>query len=352
MGKNIKRLSLALIALGLSAPVFADTCNPFCVTVPNQQGGFTIGADALYLRPTAPNTSYNLTVGQISALVTPASLALSVPLTINNIDPSYHWGYDITAAYRIPCTGNDVSATWTHLGETSDTATSPTFHGLVGDDERIDIDGTSTVRFKLDSVDLDVGQKVNVGDYFLLRMFAGVRFADLQQKKDSTFVATNTDVPPEPGEPTHVTTVNLFQDSEFKGVGPQVGLDGRYCLGYGFGIDANLTGSLLVGHVDSSASLNAIDTVTTGIVTTTDFALNVPIDGKNKQRVVPALDATLGVDYTYNFNNCYRSSLVIQAGYKAINYFDVTHHILSNAGPNNATNVAFDGPYIGAKVNF
>ena len=78
MGKNIKRLSLALIALGLSAPVFADTCNPFTVTVPNQQGGFTVGADALYLRPSAPNTSYSPTFGKLSIGPGPALITAKV----------------------------------------------------------------------------------------------------------------------------------------------------------------------------------------------------------------------------------------------------------------------------------
>ena len=103
---------------------------------------------------------------------------------------------------------------------------------------------------------------------------------------------------------------------------------------------------------DNSADVNAALTVTAAGTTVNALAVRVPIDSQNKTRVVPALDASLGLDYTYNFNNCYRSSLVIQAGYKAINYFDVTHHILSNGGPNNATNVGFDGPYLGAKVNF
>ena len=110
---------------------------------------------------------------------------------------------------------------------------------------------------------------------------------------------------------------------------------------------------MLVGRVqDNNTDVDAAVTVAAAGTTVPVAALYIPIDSQNKTRVVPALDASLGLDYTYNFNNCYRSSLVIQAGYKAINYFDVTHHILSNGGPNNATNVGFDGPYLGAKVNF
>ncbi len=348
MGKNIKRLSLALIALGLSAPVFADSCcnpcNPFSVTIPNQQGGFTVGADALWLRPTAPNTTYNITVGDILASTAPTSL--TIPLEFQHIDPSYHLGFDLNAAYRIACTGNDVSVNWTHLGETSDSETTPTLFIPGGrEDDDFDLHAHNNVKFKLDSVDLDVGQRVNLGNNFLMRLFAGVRFADLQEKKNTDYHADGVDI-----GPVDTVHVILDQDSEFKGVGPQVGVDGRYCIGSGFGVDANITGSLLVGRTDSNSDI-LVTALRLRASQQVVFAADLPIDQKRKNRVVPALDASLGLDYTYNFNNCYRSSLVIQAGYKAIHYFDAnTLHI--SDGPNGASNIGFDGPYAGVKVNF
>ena len=354
MGKNIKRLSLALLALGLSAPAFADTCNPFNVTVPNQQGGFTIGADALYLQPSVPNGSYFTSV---TNPVTPAGAPTVTNFNISNVDPNYHWGFDVTAGYRIPCTGNDITATWTHLSQNSDS------DSLLNPNFRVVNDGVTTVfnqsatgslEFKYDAVDLDVGQRVNFGDYFQFRTFAGVRWAQVEEDKSIDTALVETATGTTPVTPFIANTVHRTDDSKFNGFGPQVGFDGRYCLGYGFGVDANLTTSLLIGKDDNSFRDVNTNFASTGAFTT-GAILNV--DEDSKTRVVPAIDASLGLDYTYNFNNCDRSNLVVQAGWKVINYWNVVHNIsdasanFAGTFTNNGSNVAFQGPYAGIKVN-
>lgn len=353
MGKNIKRLSLALLALGLSAPAFADTCNPFNVTVPNQQGGFTIGADALYLQPSVPNSAYNFSANTATTVTPPFVTNGSV----NNVDTNYHWGFDVTAAYRIACTGNDISATWTHLSQNSD---SDSVH-LVGVTGPLDIgtvnaDVTGSLQFNYDAVDLDVGQRVNFGDYFQFRTFAGVRWAQVEDDSDVAAIYAS-----QAATPIIQATQHFEQNSKFNGIGPQVGFDGRYCLGYGFGLDANLTTSLLVGTTDNDVRYTQLPAATTSVV---NRVVNLNVDSKD--RVVPAIDASLGLDYTYNFNNCDRSSLVVQAGWKVVNYFDAANRVddsdvatfagaagrvVPGFGGDNSHNVAFQGPYAGIKVN-
>lgn len=336
MVRNIKRLSLALLALGLSAPVLADS-SPFCVTVPNQQGGFSVGADILWLRPSASNTTYN-----ISSVTPPPFLVTTTD--VQSVNPSYHWAFDITAAYRIPCTGNDISVLWTHMGTDSSSddiafTTPGTLTGVTTVDGSVD--------YKYDAVDLDLGQRVNFGDYFNFRIFAGVRGVNTEENFDRTQVSTE-----ETGGVA--TTTILDQNSKFRGFGPQMGIEGRYCLGYGFGIDAGTTLSALVGRTDNSATYTAFTSEAPTVVATID------VSADRKNRVVPALDMNLGADYTFNFNNCSRSSLVIQAGYKVIHYWGA-HDLLAStvdstafiptAGFNNASSVSFDGPYLGLKVN-
>lgn len=339
MKNNIKCISLALMTLSLSAPVLAGSGSPFAVTVPNQQGGFTVGADLLYLRPSAPNNSYNAVIGSDTD---PSALGLAFPVTINNLNPGYHWSFDLMAAYRIPCTGNDISLTWTHLGNINDSKSTTVPFDIT------DIPGTtltaeSNAKFKYDAVDLDLGQRVNIGDYFNLRLLAGVRYADLQQNVNNFYSIVNPIIDPPVG-----LALAIDQSSEFKGIGPQMGLEGRYCFGYGFGIDASSTLSAIVGRVDSDAQINVAGPLA-GLAPPDSLTIN--IDQDRKTRVVPALDANLGVDYTFNLNNCSRSSIVVQAGYKVIHYWNVSHILFNNAGPNNATSISFDGPYVGIKAN-
>lgn len=363
MRKNIKRLSLALLTLTLSSPTFADVCNPFTVTVPNQNGGFSIGADALYLQPGVSYGSFDISPTSTTATTTNGR--------INSVDPNYMWGFDVMAAYRIPCSGNDVTVMWTHLEQGSDSATKA-IPGVAFTDETsngfglpagtYNVVDRGDLQFNYDAVDLDVGQRANFGDYFQFRTFAGVRWTELTA--DSSFrsaatATTLTDV----GLSAASGVIQAEQNSRFDGVGPQIGIDGRYCLGRGFGIDANVTTSLLIGSVDSDAQNIATATTTVVGAAPTTATATLNLDADTQTRVVPAIDASLGLDYTYNFNNCDRSSLVIQAGWKVVNYFNVAQHIINVNGssfipPDSSSlartsnnNVGFQGPYAGIKIN-
>jgi hypothetical protein len=367
MKKNIKNLSLALLALSMSAPAFADDCydafdiirNPFAVTVPNQQGGFSFGADALYMKPSVPNGAYLSTA---SPGVTPTA-GITTSHTIQVVNPSYQWGFDVNAAYRIPCSGNDISILWTYLGNNNDHNDNIAFPTRFPIGGGVFLPATTTANANLDfngynAVDLDFGQRINFGDYFNFRLFTGLRGVQI---KENVNRYTSLAVPGIPGAPaTSFFTDSVQDNSKFSGVGPQFGIDGRFCLGYGIGLDANATVSLLIGTID--ASTHNLSTV----ISTTSSAITTNIDLNNKScQVVPALDSMLGLDYTYNFNNCNRSTFVVQAGWKVIEYWDVAHDMFANGGhgdvifggtsgrlrPNTPTNIGFSGPYAGIKVN-
>jgi len=104
MEKNFKRLSLALLALGLSAPAFADST----VLVPSQHGGFKVGIDALYLRPTNSDLNY------ATSFALPADFTAGFERNAY-VDPSYDWGFYAQIGYLFPCTGNDLTLGYTYL---------------------------------------------------------------------------------------------------------------------------------------------------------------------------------------------------------------------------------------------
>jgi hypothetical protein len=125
---SIKRLSVALIALGLSAPVLANNM----VCVPSQHGGFKVVVDALYLR--------NNAVNDMSA-------------------STYNWGIYSQIGYLFPATGNDLTVGYTYIR--SDNKAS----------------------MNLDTVDLDAGQRLTTGA-FDMRLFAGFRYTHLDYVLD------------------------------------------------------------------------------------------------------------------------------------------------------------------------
>jgi len=328
---NIKRLSLALIALGLSAPAFADST----VLVPSQHGGFKVGVDALYLRPTNSDLNY-------ATVIEPNSSFTSGFQRNAYVDPSYDWGFYAQIGYLFPCTGNDLTLGYTYLrSDETDSVVAGTAGTIGVLPLAFVIDGpfgsaVGKSKFNLNVVDLDGGQRFTTGAYDM-RMFAGLRYANIDHHLQTL------------ANPTSVDGISGNQEfkSQFRGLGPRIGVDGRYCLSSGFGVDANLSTALLVSHIDAH-----YDGATTSDGTTTQF------ESKNgtENRLVPVLEAKLGVDYTYIMDCRCKSALAFEAGYQATNYFNAVDHAraVDSSGTefayqNTTSDIGFDGIYLGVK---
>lgn len=125
----MKRLSIALMAVGLSAPALANDA----VCVPSQKGGFKISVDPLYLRST-PGRNIN--------------------------DSNFDWGFFAQVGYLFPCTGNDLTVNYTYVRS-----------------------GENPVSLDLDDVNLEVGQRLTTGA-FDMRLFSGVGYGHLNYAAD------------------------------------------------------------------------------------------------------------------------------------------------------------------------
>lgn len=354
---NIKRLSLALVALGLSAPAFADSS----VLVPSQHGGFKVGIDALYLRPT------NSDLGYATVITTPANSTIGYNNN-RSVEPSFDWGVYAQIGYLFPATGNDLTLGYTYLSSNeTDSVVAPTpsiNNGTATSNGQIFVSPLSVLstigneagdtgfggaqgkaRVTLNVVDLEAGQRFTTGSYDM-RMFAGLRYANINSKEDAAGV---------PFQLSGVTSGNVNTttagaqefSTQFNGVGPRIGVDARYCLNSGFGLDADLSTSLLAGRANSNYYAN-FSTNTGNVISTANFASK----NGNDTRLVPVLEAKLGVDYTYITDCRCKSSLVFEAGYQTTNYFNTADKVSIDAGfagGRNTTDVAFDGPYLGVK---
>jgi hypothetical protein len=331
---KMKTLSVALIALGLSAPAFASS-----VIVPSQQGGFKIGVDALYLRPTNSDLGY----ATLFSFAVPGLTS-----TRNNfVDMSYDWGFYAQVGYLFPCTGNDLTFGYTYLrSNDNDSVVTPASAGapevaLVPWQDIFGQNAFDSARGKaeidLNVADLEAGQRFSAGGYDM-RMFAGLRYAKIDYTLNA--VGSRTSV-----APLQVGTQEFT--SNYRGIGPRIGVDGRYCLRSGFGLDANFSTALLVGNVDAKyGATNLVGGVLPALARTANSG--------SRTRVVPVLEAKLGADYTYIVNRCSKSSLVFEAGYQVTNYFNAVDHArvvngFSVSSQNTTSDVAFDGPYLGVK---
>ncbi len=333
---NIKPLAFALATLGVTSLAFAADNS---VLIPSQKGGFKVGIDALYLRSKNADSNY------ATVILSPTNFPLG-DLQNLTVDPSYDWGVYAQVGYLFPCTGNDLTLGYTHLNINDISSSNPgstetafvtvlPLATLLNDNQFASVEGKS--ESALNVVDLEAGQRFTTGVYDM-RMFAGLRYANISASL-KTF-AYNASFP-----------VSGTQDfnSQVKGIGPRMGVDARYCLSSGFGLDANLNTSLLVGKIDSH--YNA--TGASGTVSTVTFISK----NNSSTRIIPVLEAKLGGDYTYIVNPRCKSALVFEAGYQITNYFNAVDNtavidprtatdFLSNG---NTNKLAFDGLYLGVK---
>jgi len=302
----MKKLTLSVIAAGLAtvSAAYAATPTgsaPFQVTVPNLKAGPSFTLEGLFLRSTNSDLEYQQTND------------INGNTQSHTLTPGYGLGFGVGMGYVFPESGNDVQINWQHFNHS--TTTDP-----VGDaSSSKSSDGT----FKFDTIDLDVGQYLDIGTRFQTRLFAGLRYAALKQDVSNTTLTAATDF----SDASSSVEDNV---SKFTGIGPRLGVDATYHINNSFGVVSHLATGLLIGNVDYDQTTTA----TTG---------NSTITTDTQTRVVPEFDAKLGFDYTVPFKD-QASNMTVEAGYQVTQYVDAIDSQNSTGG------IGFNGPYL--NLNF
>jgi len=240
-------------------------------------------ASLLLLRPGGGNLDYGLMASPLP-LPTPNWEYLSV-------SPDFTPAFNIGLGYVLSNYGNDIQLSWTHLN-TRDSASAvadPTdqFVGPpyeIGPDAGLFRFANATTKFEFDSVNLDVGQFVDTGGPFMLRVFGGLQFARIGSNLSARFES-------EDGFLSNA----YVNDSLFTGLGPRFGMRAQSTRG-NLDLVGEFAGSVLVGKSESRL----------------DFAATSPeleileIPSPNRQaltsrdatRVIPSIESKLGTGYT------------------------------------------------------
>lgn len=353
----MKRLSFALVALGFSSiTAFASLPNissPNEITIPQMNGGFTLGVQGIFLQPSPTNgdTEFASFNNAVAPNATPQTAA---------VEPGRPFGYGVNLGYIFANTGNDVNLSYTHFSTNN-------FGQVTGPSQSIvpmnfviimpDIAGFSfahtTAQYDMNIVDLTAGQFVDVGSRLSLHPFVGLRYASLNRDLNNRFIQT---------VPNHDDKLLVDESSDFDGIGPLAGMNANYYLGMGFGVVAQIDSALLVGHVDSKFSANIAGSLLPNNPASPRYIKNYSYDTSSTHRIAPLVDAKLGADYVYRFNSKWISSLKVEAGYQVSHYFNVVDRIggvttINSQGANTpvtttlkTSSVGLDGPYVNVSV--
>lgn len=368
----MKRFSIGLAAVGLTASLGAyaalpTDAAPFQVNIPNIAPGFEFSATGLYLRPSDSNLDYAVVVNATTTVLSNPSY------DVKAVDPTYNWGFGLMIGYVFPNSGNDARLAWTHLN-TSDSSNiditgynnitttvqliAPLWStggtsGTAFDSEYDQASGN--VDYKYDAIDLDAGQFVNFGTRLQVRLFGGLRYAHLK-KELSSYIDDSTNV--------DIQYLNQYSESTYDGIGPRFGVDTSYHLGHCFGFVGHIAAAMLVGTVKTDTTITTPETTVSG--STVVFASNnvTTLNADDVTRVVPGVDAKIGLDWSYPFGN--DSVFSAELGYQVTHYvdvfdtitptqfdgapFDYAGSLLVDSVSRTTSGVGFDGPYLTLSV--
>lgn len=342
----MKRLSIALAAIGLSASVGAfaalpATTDPALINIPQLPGGFFLGASGYYLQPSDMHND-------LAYAVVNTGTSPSFNLHQKKIDPGYDWGWGVNVGYIFPNTGNDVNLSYFQLQTDDSDSVTGTQLNIINPQmsSALQIFGEWTsarakAEYDIDQVDLTAGQFINIGCRLIVHPFTGLRWAQLDREIDGTYNGVST------SEPLN-ETVNTKEESDYWGVGPIVGVDASYYIVYGFGAVGHFDSAVLVGNSDYK-----INTTTFITPSATPLFAHNEFKTDDTTRVIPVVDAKLGLDYTYIFFNTANSDLTLEVGWQFTHYFNAVDRGYASdvGGPGegiairDTIDVGLNGPY-------
>jgi hypothetical protein len=375
----MKRISIALAAIGISVgamAAFPAATNPTEVSIPSLTGGFVIGATGFYLQPSDTKGDLDYASSNVNNNSVTSATAGNAAVNLHNVDPGYDWGWGVNAGYIFPNTGNDVNLSYFHFDSTENASTSVTgFNGSLGQNTNGNFilpvgfvvsngnsyqNVTATAKYELDQVDLTAGQYINVGCRLSLHPIAGVRWAQVDRKLTENYSAPGTS-----GliASTNLTTNNLGngtltlnEKSDFEGIGPLMGLDASYYIGQGVGLVGHFDSALLVGNINSQTT-EAMSRLNNLFFPSGQSTFNATYTANSAHRLVPVLDAKLGINYTYVFDNVANSDVTVEGGWQNSHYWNAVDRlqVVDGTGAGivgrTTSSLALSGPYLSVIVH-
>ncbi len=288
--------------------------------------------EVLYMRPSRSNLDF---------VVVDQNSNSTVEGRTKEINPDYDVGGRLGLSYNLG-SGTDVVLQYTWL-ETKDSESVTRGAGgtLWGNwlnpntsyiNDYDAVSAAAEYEFDYYTMDLGIGQRLDIGKRFGLRIDAGLRYANMTQDFDVMYRDA-------------ADRVNIMQDNDFSGWGGRVGLGLDWRIGYGFNVFSAVAGSVLVGDFDLSYK---------------DIANGTVVEGYLKEsisnRLIPVLETRFGIGYAYQLQNGW--SIGAKIGYEWQNWFNMVtakrfvDDIGDNAMETDTTDVALDGFFFQGHINF
>lgn len=300
-------------------------------------GMWSIGADALYLKPSFGGNGLGYTTFSNYGNDIPGNLVDVNGATnhMSNMNPQTDWGFRIEGAYYLdPC--NDLNLNWSHLNETTE-GTLPLGTLFAGSASGL-YAGQIKVETQWDTVNLEYGHRVLLDASKILRLHAGLSYVRIDNSFSNYPRLT----------PSASPLFHTHDTMKYWGIGPRFGGDFDYNLFDCFSIYLKAAGSLLTGPAEQSVNGYG-DFVFAG--STYPYSTG-NYNQSHSNVVVPEFEAKIGVTYDYAFS---LGTVGFDLGYLWMAYLNaivsqVGADVYSSAiSASTTTNFDLSGLYFGIK---
>jgi len=307
------------------------------VRVPETKPGIGASAGVVYLRPSRSNLDY---------VIVDPDTDNNPEGSLEGVKPGYGLGGRFGLNYGFG-SGTDIGAqfTWIRTQDSESAVRSPggaLWGTWLHPNAVIDDNDVTSARESYDFehyvIDLGVGQWVDIGKHFGLRIEAGLRYASMAQDIDIAY-----------RQDPQGRRVNIANDNDFSGWGGRVGLGLDWRVGWGFNVFGSVAGSVLVGDFD--LGLTEIDDDGIGTIT-----IRANVDDTVHNRVIPIIELQAGIGYTYRLGNGW--TIGAKAGYEWQNWFNMVtaHRFLDDVDGQlmgtDTTDIGLDGFFLKGFITF
>ncbi len=249
--------------------------------------------------------------------------------TLNyGVSNHWGWGFQLNGAYSFE-TGNDLALNWYrfhHTNSASNRAGTESWtypSGTTITNALSKSEATNSPQW--DQVNIELGQVFEYGTKRNLRLHAGAQYSRVANQV-SWIVLQKTTLSTTPYSVPGNTVLNAA--ASFNGFGPRIGVDFKYASPCGLGGYAKGAVSMLAGTTKSNY-------VGDGVI-----GLNTSLS-----RVIPAIDAKLGLNYD---RPVYSGILTADVGWLWVNYINVLPYSNGTANtPGTPSSFELQGLYFG-----
>lgn len=302
---------------------------------PTPPGWMAFG-EFIYMRPTTDIVAFNFT--QFSATFSQSST------TSTSLDHGFDPGFRAGFGYRFPG-GTDVKFAYTFLRADSTTTavnpggqlaslSSPALSLFQVTCCATDITAQGEIKYKLqyDVVDAEAGLNFMVGSHLRMRGSAGLRFVRIDQKLEGGITTQQ-------GVNSGFTVGDAH--ANFWGIGPRLALAGMWDMGWGFGIDGRLGGTLAVGSSDNRSSRQTFINSSLSSQTFTG--------GPSSAKLVPGVDAAIALTYMMPLGGT--MSFKAAVGYEFAHWFNL-RGFAGGEGSSTTSGLSLDGFFVRAALKW